>query len=161
MRLYIDNDMARFTRKDITLVDMELYDGRKFVNLEPHRLFPLSGMDKYITLLDEEGIEQAIIRDIRTLPPAERKIIEDCLREYYLIPKITKINTCEEKYGVLTIDVETDRGPARVEIRNVLHGLKFLYGMRVLLRDNNDNRYEIPDINQLDKRSIQLIDSYL
>ena len=160
-RLYIDNDMARFTRKDITLVDMELYDGRFFENLEPRRLFPLSGLEKYITLLDEEGIEQAIIRDLRTLPPKEREIIESCLNEYYLIPKITKILDCREKYGVLNIQVETDRGGALIEIRTVLHGLKLLYGSRVLLRDNNDNRYEIPDLSRLDKRSRSLIDSFL
>ena len=160
-RLYVDNDMARFIRKDITLVDMELYDGRKFENLEPRRLFPLSGLEKYITLLDEEGIEKAIIRDLRTLPPNERKTIESCLREYYLIPKISKINDCVEKYGVLSINVETDRGHAIIEIRNILHGLKLLYGSRVLLRDGNDNRYEIPDLAQLDRRSRQLIDSFL
>ena len=34
-RIYIEYDNARFTRKDITLVDVELYDGRKFENLEP------------------------------------------------------------------------------------------------------------------------------
>jgi len=160
-RLYIENDMARFTRKSITLVDVELYDGRKFENLEPRRLFPLSGLDKYITLLDEEGYEKAVIRDIRTLPPNERATIEDCLREYYLIPKVSKINECKEKYGVLSIDVETDRGSAIIEIRNILHGLKLIYGGRVLIRDNNDNRYEIPDLNKLDKRSRQLIDSFL
>lgn len=160
-RLYIEHDMARFTRKDITLVDMELYDGRKYENLEPRRLFPISGLDKYITLLDQEGIERAIIRDVRTLPPSEREIIEGCLREYYLIPKVTGINTCEEKYGVLSIDVETDRGHAVIEIRNILHGLKLLYGSRVLLRDGNDNRYEIPDLQKLDKRSRMLIDSFL
>ena len=52
-RIYIEFDNARFTRKDITLVDVELYDGRKFENLEPRRLFPRSGLEKYITLLDE------------------------------------------------------------------------------------------------------------
>ena len=160
-RLYIDNDMARFTRKDITLVDVELYDGRFLENLEPRRLFPMSGLEKYITLLDQEGVEQAIIRDLNTLPPQERKTIEDCLDEYYLIPKITKIIDCREKYGVLNIQVETDRGSALIEIRNILHGLKLLYGTRVLLRDHNDNRYEIPDLRQLDKRSRMLIDSFL
>lgn len=160
-RLYIEFDMARFIRKDITHVDMELFDGRKFENLEPRRLFPLSGMEKYITLLDEEGIERAIIRDMRTLPPNERKTIESCLEEYYLIPKVTKINLCEEKYGVVTIDAETDRGHAIIEIRNILHGMKLLYNSRVLLRDGNDNRYEIPDLSKLDKHSIALIDSFL
>lgn len=160
-RLYIEYDMARFNRKDITHVDMELYDGRKFENLEPHRLFPLSGLEKYITLLDEKGIEKAIIRDLRTLPERERKIIEDCLEEYYLIPRVKKIYNIEEKYGVVTLDTETDRGHAIIEIRNILHGMKLLYNTRVLLRDGNDNRYEIPDLMQLDKRSRQLIESYL
>lgn len=160
-RLYIEYDMARFTRKDITLVDMELYDGRRFENLEPRRLFPLSGLEKYITLLDETGIEKGIIRDIRTLPAEERVTIEGCLREYYLIPKITKIIECAEKFGVLTLKVETDRGDAVIEIRNLIYGLKLLYGTRVLLRDSNDNRYEIPDLRQLDKRSYQQIDAFL
>ncbi len=160
-RSYIEYDMARFHRKDITLVDMELYDGRVFENLEPRRLFPLSGLEKYITLLDQEGNEQGIIRDLRTLPKQERETIEACLREYYLIPKVTAINRCTEKFGLLTLHVDTDRGGAVIEIRNLLHGIKLLYGYRVLLRDSNDNRYEIPDIRQLDKHSRQLIDQFL
>ena len=71
-RIYIEYDMARFTRKDITLVDVELYDGRKFENLEPRRLFPTSGLEKYITLLDSTGVEQAVIRDLKTLPQIGR-----------------------------------------------------------------------------------------
>ena len=160
-RLYIDNDMARFVRKDIALVDMELYDGRYFENLEPRRLFPVTGLEKYVTLLDSAGVEQAIIRDLNTLPPKERKIIEECLNEYYLVPKISKIIDCSEKYGVLNIQAETDRGEVLIEIRNVLSGLKLMYGTRVLLRDHNDNRYEIPDLQQLDKNSRMMIDLYL
>lgn len=160
-RFYVEYDMARFHRKDITLVDMELIDGRKLENLEPRRLFPLSGLEKYITLLDQEGVEQGIIRDLRTLPKQDREIIEGCLREYYLIPKVTAIDNIVEKFGLLTIYVQTDRGDAKIAIRNQLHGIKLLHGSRVLFRDNNDNRYEIPDINQLDKHSRQLMDQYL
>ena len=160
-RLYVEYDMVRFTRKDITHVDMELYDGRYFENLEPRRLFPVTGLEKYITLLDSAGVEQAIIRDLNTLPPKERKIIEECLNEYYLVPKISKIIDCSEKYGVLNIQAETDRGEVLIEIRNVLSGLKLMYGTRVLLRDHNDNRYEIPDLQQLDKNSRMMIDLYL
>ncbi len=160
-RIYIENDVARFTRKEITIVDLELYDGRKFENLEPRRLFPMTGLEKYITLLDQEGREVAVIRDLRTLPPEERRIIEECLDEYYLIPRIVKIHECKESFGLLTIKAETDRGNAVIEIRNILHGLKLLYGSRVLLRDSNDNRYEIPDLNRLDRKSRAMIDSFL
>ena len=160
-RIYIDYDMARFIRKDITIVDLELYDGRRFENLEPRRLFPMTGLEKYITLLDQEGKEVAVIRDLRTLPEGERKIIEECLTEYYLIPHISELISCEEKYGVLTLKAMTDRGKVTIEIRNILHGLKLLYGSRVLLRDNNDNRYEIPDLNRLDRKSRAMIDAFL
>ncbi len=160
-RIYIDHDFARFTRKDITLVDMELYDGRAFENLEPRRLFPLTGLEKYITLLDQEGKEVAVIRNLATLPPQEREIIEGCLEEYYLIPRITRITECKESFGMLTIRAQTDRGDTVIEIRNILHGLKLLYGTRVLLRDSNDNRYEIPDLNRLDRKSRAMIDAFL
>ena len=103
----------------------------------------------------------SIIRDLKTLPASERAIIEDCLREYYLIPKVEKLLNIEEKFGVVALNVETDRGPARIELRSNLHGLKLLYGGRVLMRDSNDNRYEIPDLQKIDKRSRMLIDSYL
>lgn len=43
----------------------------------------------------------------------------------------------------------------------LLFGLKLVHGSRVLIRDGNDNRYEIPDINQLDKHSRQLLDNFL
>ena len=160
-RIYVENDMARFTRKDITHVDMELFGGKIYENLEPRRLFPMSGKEKYITLLDEEGVEQAVIRDLKTLPKEARQMIENCLQEYYLIPKVETILSIEEKFGVVAMNVETDRGAARIELRSNLHGLKLLYGGRVLMRDNNDNRYEIPDLQKIDKRSRMLIDAYL
>ena len=161
-RLYIDNDMARFTRKDLTLVDVELYDGRKFENLEPRRLFPTSGMEKYITLLDENGTEQAIIRDLRTLPKEERAVIDDCLREFYLIPQIQQILSCEERRESIILHAVTDRGPVDIEIQIYnRNGLKFIQDYRVLMRDVNDNRYEIPDVTLLDKHSQHILSRYL
>lgn len=159
-RIYIDRDMARFTRKDITLVDMALSDGRSFENLEPRRLFPVSAIDKYISLLDENGVEQAVIRDLNTLPADQREIIEGCLAEYYLIPKILKIRAYEERFDGLTLHTETDKGPADIEIRVLLKGFK-MDGVRALLRDVNDNRYEIPDVTRLDSLSSQILGRYL
>lgn len=159
-RIYIENDMAQFTRKDITLVDVQLQDGSNFRDLEPRCLFPSSNRRKYITLLDEKGTEQAVIRDLDSLPPQQRGIIEGCLEEYYLIPRITKILETTERFGLITLMTETDRGPAKIEIRNLLYGFKQI-GNRLLLRDSNDNRYEIPDLTRLDKHSRHLLDNFI
>ena len=159
-RIYIDGDMAKFTPKDITTVDVELRDGTVFLNVEPRCLFPSSNGRKFITLLDENGTEQAVIRDLDSLPKDQRKIIEECLAEYYLIPRIVKILNTTEKFGLITLDTETDRGPARIEIRNLLYGFKQV-GNRLLLRDSNDNRYEVPDLRQLDAKSRHLLDNFI
>ena len=159
-RIYIDGDMAKFTPKDITTVDVELRDGTVFQNVEPRCLFPSSNGRKFITLLDENGTEQAVIRDLDNLPKDQRQVIENCLTEYYLIPHIVKILNTTEKFGLITLDTETDRGPARIEIRNLLYGFKQV-GNRLLLRDSNDNRYEIPDLRQLDAKSRHLLDNYI
>lgn len=159
-RIYIDGHMAKFTRKDITTVDVQLQDGTTFQNVEPRCLFPSSNGTKFITLLDENGIELAVIRDLDALPAEERKIIEGCLAEYYLIPRVTKILNATEKFGLITLDTETDRGPARIEIRNLLYGFKQV-GNRLLLRDGNDNRYEVPDLTKLDAKSRHLLDNFI
>lgn len=160
-RNYINGDEVRFTRNDICSVDMEYYDGRKEENLEPRRLFPVSGLTRYITLLDSEGKEHAIIRDLRTLMPESRAVIEDCLREYYMVPKITAITGRFETRNILVFDVETDRGPHKVRIRNSNTDIKTLYDGRMLIRDESDNRYEIPDFRKLDRKSLIHLSSYI
>lgn len=159
-RIFVDGSMAQFTRKDITLVDVDLGNGQCFENLEPRRLFPVSDPDRYITLLDESGIEQAVIRDLAELPVRQRQVIEDCLGEYYLVPKITRVISYAEKFRGMMIQVETDRGIADIELRTILHNVK-LRGRRLLIRDSNDNRYEIPDITALDARSRRMIDNFI
>ena len=90
-----------------------------------------------------------------------KKVIEACLREYYLIPKIKRLIDSTEKYGILKWTVETDRGMCSFEIRNRHSDIKMLYDGRVLVRDSNDNRYEIPDYRTLDKHSMVLLNTEL
>ncbi len=160
-RIYIDGDIAKFTKTDITTVDMDLYDGRHFEGLEPRRLFPMTGVSRYITLLDSDGNEIAVIRNLATLNKEERDIISSCLEEYYHIPKIKRIINTEEKFGITKFYCETDRGECLIEIRNTIQQIKITFGKRVLFRDNDDNRYEIPDIGETDNKTKQIINFYL
>jgi len=160
-RLFIDKDMATFVRRDLTLVDVTFHDGRTIENVEPRRLFPISDRSRYIALLNESGTEQAVIRDLSVLPEADQRIIEDCLQEYYLVPKITCIRECKERFDGITLFTETDHGPANIEIRVLNHGLRMANDFRALIRDVNDNRYEIPDVSRLDKHSRQILARYL
>ena len=126
-RTYIEGDEARIERTEFCKVTLTYYDGRRIENLEPRRLFPLSGLHKYITLLDGDGREAAIIRSLDTLIPESRRAVEECLEEFYLIPRITGIYDITDKKGSLSWHVQTDRGERRFSIRNRHSDIKVLY----------------------------------
>lgn len=160
-RNYVEGDMVRFTEVGLCRVDMEIYGGETFKGLTPKRLFPMTGENMYITLLNDKGKEVAIIRNLDTLMPESKKVIDNALDEYYFMPKITKINEIKDKFGVLTLDVDTDKGRVKFDIKNRHYDIKKIYGSRILIRDRNDNRYEIEDSRKLDKRSLKLIYPYI
>ena len=157
MPRYIEGPEVRLTENDKIFVDAEFYSGEKFYELELHRMFPITGLTKYIALMDSEGNEFAVIRDINDLMPESREVVENCLREYYMIPRITKFIKMSERFKIWMWTAETDKGVCTFEIRNHLTAIKPLYDGRVLIKDANDNRYEIPDVNLLDKHSKKLI----
>ncbi len=160
-RTYIEYDNARITAGEGILLNVEMYDGRKFENLEARRLFPITGLMKYITLLDDDGVEQAVIRDVETLMEDSKKAVLASLEEYYLVPKITKIYEAYEKYGLLKMRVQTDRGEYSYDVKSRNADIKHLLDGRVLIKDSSDNRYEIEDYNKLDKESRKLFNSYM
>ena len=161
-RIYIDKYTGRIERSDLYLVKLTLKDGTVYEDLEPRMLFPFTNHTMYITLLDKHEKELGFVRDMEEIDPDSRKALEECFREYYMIPKISKVIACEDKFGTLKWTVETDRGEITFRIRNRNSDIKHLWGTkRVIIRDSNDNRYEIPDHTAMDAHSNRLLFSYL
>lgn len=159
---YIDGPEINITENDGIFVDVQFYGSdEKLVEIEPHRLFPRSGGNKYVALLNSEGEQIAIIRDTANLLPESRKVIESALEEYYMIPRITKFIEMTQKFKIWMWTAETDHGVIKFEIRNHMASVKPLYDGRVLITDANDNRYEIPDYRKLDKRSRKMLEPKL
>lgn len=156
-RNFINGDEIRITVKDKIFCDVEFFSGQKFTDLEPRRLFPVSGLSQYITFLDSNGDEQFILRNVENMEEAQRKLLLGCLEEYYRIPKITRLISRSEKHKIWLWNVETDKGEFTFEIINHIQSMRMFYDKRILIKDGNDNRYEIPNIYELDKRSQKLI----
>ena len=135
------------------LVNLTLQDGRVFEKLEPRRLFPVSRIDEYITLLNTDGVEVAVIRSIKDITPEAKEVIEYSLNDYYLVPHILRIISITEKNGKIHWTVETDRGYKEFDVRNRNHDVRVYSDGRVRVRDSDDNRYIISDYRKLDKHS--------
>ena len=151
-RIYV-NANDKIIHYENNLVTLKTADGNEFEGLEPRRLFHVSRSEVYITLLDSEGAEVALIRALTDLDNESREVVETSLDDYYLVPHITRIISTGEKYGTLRWTVDTDRGIKNFDIRNRNHDIKMFKDGKVRVRDSDDNRYVIDDYMKLDAHS--------
>ncbi|MBQ0102289.1 MAG: DUF1854 domain-containing protein, partial [Firmicutes bacterium] len=129
-RLYIDKYTGKIERTDMYLVKLTLKDGTVLENLEPRRLFPITNVSMFITLLDKDEKEAAFVRNLEELDPDSKQALLECFGEFYMIPKITSVIEIEVKFGTLNWDVMTDRGRIKFRIRNSHSDIKNLYGTK-------------------------------
>ena len=151
----------RIIKYENNLVTLLLANGESFEELEPRRLFPVSDMNNYITLLDKDGIERGLIRSLSDIDDGSRAVIEESLADYYLVPKIHKIMSISEKSGTIRWTVLTERGEKRFDVRNRNHDIRVSKTGKVRVRDSDDNRYEIDDDHTLDGKSRSKLIPYL
>ena len=151
-RIYVTPE-DNITVNENNLVNLDTVGGEHFEKLEPRRLFPVSRANNYITLLDEEGVEVAIIKSLMDLNKDSLEVIEYSLNDYYLVPHIERIISVSEKNGKIHWIVVTERGTKEFDIRNRNHDIRVYSDGRVRVRDSDDNRYVITDYRTLDKHS--------
>ncbi len=159
-RNYIALD-TEFEPSGFCTVDMILKDGSRISSLEPRRLFPVNYSDRYISLLDGDGREHGIIRDISALSERSAEAIQAALDEYYIIPRITEVLEVYEKGSVNRWTVMTNRGKCSFQINSRYSDIKPYPSGRVLVRDSNDNRYEIEDVKKLSRHSLHELNSQI
>ena len=149
IRLYFDSF------DDLTL---EL-KGETHNQVQTQRSFPLNAPTRFIVLQDDKGKEIGIVEDMADLDPDSRKALQLALEQTYFMPHITRVNAITTRHQIPTWHVETDHGPRSFEIPSRRRDVRVLGETRVLLRDADGNRYEIPDYRRLDPDSIAFVET--
>jgi ATP-binding cassette subfamily B protein len=140
-------------------------ESRVYPGLRAVQALPVTYPRGFISLrcADAEGVEQEVgmVRALEDWPAAERALLEKALAEQYFLRRITRIERIEQQYGLLTFEVQTDRGPARFVLR-ASHSQAQEYGPRgKLLVDVDDNRYIVADVQALPRRQQALFRRYI
>ncbi|MCW5933673.1 MAG: DUF1854 domain-containing protein [Fimbriimonadia bacterium] len=117
------------------------------------RAFPFSDASRYINITTSDGQEVGMFRDLRGMDSASLRILEEQLERRYFIPIITKVHSLKEEFGMLSWDVETDRGKRKFYVRNWRDNVHELGASRYLIIAIDGNRYEIRDYEKLDTDS--------
>ena len=134
-------------------------DDREFHDVRPRRLFPLSGKADLISFIAEDGREVLLLAHPHKLDRRSRACVERALGRMYYMPKIVRVDSITEAMGVAQWKVMTDRGYAVFEIAERNRDIRMFAGGRYVISDVDGNRFEIEDINALDERSRNVVES--
>ncbi|MBO4452789.1 MAG: DUF1854 domain-containing protein [Clostridia bacterium] len=126
-----------------------------------HRCFPFETPDEYISVLDRDGREYALIRRLSDFGEDAVKIIRDELDRKYLCPVIKSIRSLDEKLGYSYWTVETDRGVMDFSCYDTYRNVARVGGGMLVITDVDGNRYRVDDYEALDRRSYKKIELYL
>ena len=136
-------------------------DDRSYVKVKVVRAAPLSYPDRYISFLDgkDEGI--CMVEDLGELDEGARAIVAEELDRRYLTSVVQEVHSLRNEFGTSYWDVQTNRGQREFVVQNVAENAQWLGDHRLLLLDVDGNRFEIPDLEALDRRSLGLIEQVL
>lgn len=159
---FIDESCAVFKKTAGGFLSMET-GSRVYGRVCVCPAFPFTHPDKYLSLRENtsEGREIGIIEDISALGEDTQALLREQISLLCFMPVITKINSVKEKYGHMYFDVETDRGRCKFTVMSSSGDIIILGGKRLILKDVDANRFEIPDISALSAGERQLIEPLL
>jgi hypothetical protein len=106
-------------------------------------------------VLDAKNKEVCLVEDPSALDPESYFLVLDELERHYRLPVIRRINSVRNEYRTMFWDVETDRGHRDFVMKWASDTILWLSATELILVDVDSNRFRIPDLNQLDRRSRQ------
>lgn len=97
--------------------------------------------------------EVALITNLTALSAEAKQILDDHRLHHDFTCKILKVNSLAHQFGAAFWEVETDKGMRQFVIRGTTEHVRWLDDDRLLITDVHGNRFEIPSLNGLDRRS--------
>ena len=117
--------------------------------------------EEYISVLDRENNEIGIIRSIDAFPEETQTLLRSELKRKYHIYTIKSIRSVNEKFGYSYWKVKDAEGDREFTVRDAYRSITRINADRITVTDVDGNRFEIPSLSALDRKSYKKIELYL
>jgi hypothetical protein len=141
---------------ELVLIDER---GLRHEDVRPARVFPLTEPQRWIAIQNSGGVELACIEDPGALGESQRTALELALARRDFIPVIRAIHRISRATDGHEWQVTTDRGPTTFRVEND-ESIQNLGSTRLVIIDNRNTRYLIPNITALDRDSRRKLERY-
>ena len=151
----------RLFREPAWALRLTIEGDRSYLKVKVVRAAPLSHPDRYVSFLDSKDEEVCMVDELKELDPQTLKVVAEELERRYLTAVVESIHSVRNEFGTSYWDVDTSRGRREFVVQNVAENAQWLGARRLLLVDVDGNRFEIPDLDLLDKRSQGFVEEVL
>lgn len=124
------------------------------------RAFPWSKARDYVSVRDDKGKEQHMIRTLDELAADQRAIVEAWLDKNSFIPVVKRVERVNADFGHQEWQVETDRGRITFRVQE-REDVRFLPDGRFSIKDVDGNIYAMPKLSELDQKSVRALEPVL
>ena len=111
--------------------------------------------------MDDERQEIGIIRSLSLFEGEMGELLANELKRRYYAPVIRTILQVKERYGFSYWKVVTDEGEVSFTLHDTFRSIVHAEEKRLIILDVDGNRFEIPDVDALDRKSYKKIELYL
>ena len=125
--------------------------------------FPFTAPNEFLSVrtADDKQEELGIIESIFDFDDNTVDLIKKQLEIRYFMPEILKVYSVKEEYGHTYWSVLTNKGKHKFTSPSGSSGSVIRNGDRVIIKDSDQNRYEIKDLTKLSTREMKKLDLYL
>ncbi len=157
----VDVANLRLFREPAWMLRLTIDGDRSYTRVKIVRAAPLSHPNQYISFLDAKDEEICMVDDLKQMDEAARIIINEELDRRYLTSTVQRVNSVRNEFGTSYWEVETNRGQREFVVQNVAENAQWLGEHRLLIIDVDGNRFEIPRLDELDKKSLGFVEQVL
>ena len=127
-----------------------------------HCAFPFDAPNAYISVLDKDNREIGMIRSLSDFSEDAQALLKAELARKYYAPVIAKILSVKDRYGFSYWQVELGDGREfSFTVQDTYRSILKVTYQHIFIIDVDGNRFEIPDVEALDRASYKRIELYL
>ncbi len=162
---WLEADSARLREGPFKALEVELSDGTVHRSVFAVQCFPATRRDDFISLRtwDRDGHEHeiGIVRHLENWSAGARELVHASLARRYYLRRIMAIEDIKLDFGFLVFHVTTDQGPTQFTMRWTQSQAQDFGERGKVLLDTEDNRFLIPDTDELPPRQRELLQRYV
>lgn len=160
MTRFTPAQQCRFYTNANGFLGLEL-DGKDYKRVQLSRALPFTAPEQYICVADMDGSEVAVLESLDDFQPEARALLEAELDIRYFYPLVTQVHSVKEKMGSYYLELSIGEHKKTIAVKDISKNLKQLDEGRIVLTDVDGNRFMIPNIYQINKKSLQMLEPYL